>query len=223
MIHRQRETGNGAPPVKTELSRCSPSVSSETVARKSRTRATRSARTCSTSSYAGAASTSMPTLVALARHPENGTPIGWKASDRPRIDAPSHTSVANTRCRSVCAKDHSPSTETSTVPSGRARPAPSSAPTWPRVRPNPNAATRRPAPGVRPARGSGDRARLRRAERSRSRYPHAVDIAVDVGSGQIGASDPDATQVALPKPGVLQVGTDELGAPELIARSEDGR
>ena len=39
----------------------------------------------------------------------------WSIS---RIARPSHMSVARIRCRSVCANDHSPPTDTSTVPTG---------------------------------------------------------------------------------------------------------
>ena len=44
--------------------------------------------------------------------------MGWKGCSISRIARPSHVSVAMTRCRSVCANDHSPPTDTSTVPAG---------------------------------------------------------------------------------------------------------
>jgi len=44
--------------------------------------------------------------------------MGWNGCSISRIARPSHTSVAMTRCRNVCANDHSPPTDTSTVPAG---------------------------------------------------------------------------------------------------------
>jgi hypothetical protein len=45
-------------------------------------------------------------------------PMGWNGCLISRTARPSHMSVARTRCRSVCAKDHSPPAGTSTVPAG---------------------------------------------------------------------------------------------------------
>ena len=44
--------------------------------------------------------------------------MGWNGCLISRIARPSNMSVARTRCRSVCAKDHSPPTGTSTAPAG---------------------------------------------------------------------------------------------------------
>ena len=55
---------------------------------------------------------------AVARYSTFGCPIGWYGASIPRAAPPSHLSVAITRCRSVCASDLSPSTDTSSVPAG---------------------------------------------------------------------------------------------------------
>ena len=48
----------------------------------------------------------------------SSSPTGWNGCSISRTDLPSHMSAAWTRCLSVSENDHSPSTETSTVPSG---------------------------------------------------------------------------------------------------------
>ena len=89
-----------------------------TVARKSRTMATWPARTSSTSAYDGVTVAKTDMSLPSVSYSALGWPMGWNGCSMPRIARPSHVSVAMTRCRSVCANDHSPSTETSTVPAG---------------------------------------------------------------------------------------------------------
>jgi hypothetical protein len=46
--------------------------------------------------------------------------------------------------------------------------------------------------------------------------PQPIDVAVELGPGQIDAADPYPAEITLPEPGAVQIRSDELGARKIV-------
>ncbi len=175
--------------------------------------------------YAGASvvKTDMSSPSSAAYGPAR--PSGWKGCSTPRIDLPSHRSVARTRCRSVCANDHSPSTDVSTAAlRQRGRPLEGG---------RPGALQRGPVrtQAVRvlgAALGAAGKAAVELglderdhvdavdAQEAAVREPRRIDVrAVDVD-----LAHHDAGQVGVDEPGTPQADAAELRSPQVVGSGE---
>ena len=159
------------------------------------------------------------------RRPDRRDPSGWNGCSTSRIARRSQMSVARTRCRSVCAKDHSPPTDTSTVPAGIVATRSS---VTAQVRSSAAQAARIP---------SGSAAR-RSAAAGKATVEllldeggdvDTVDVQavtvdeprrVDVHPGHLDSAHHHAGQVGLHETRAAQVGADELGAVQLVGSGE---